>query len=280
MRQRLRPDDRSASAVRRVRTGVARVLVAGAALSACAHPRSVPALSGATGACRWASSPVPFYQSHDTLYQVWTLPAARAVGPWQPSDVPALTAFRRVVADSLGRAGVASDPVSVTRRVVAYYGAKVDHDAQADADNGRRMLAGVAGAIRPLTCLEALVLDYQARRFSMTRQPTEFHVFLLRRDGSVAGTDATEAPLLVYFGASGAPWPPSVGGLVAALEPKVREGWRVVAHLHNHPFYLDHSAQILPGGRLPTSPAAWPRAARTSSSTGQCVPGSGSPRRR
>lgn len=195
---------------------------------------------GATGGCRWAGAPVPFYQSRDTLYQVWTLPAARAGGPWQPSDVPALAAFRRVVADSLGRAGVASDPVSVTRRVVAYYGAKADHDAQADADNGRRVLAGVAGAIRPLTCLEALVLDYQARRFSMTRQPTEFHVFLLRRDGSAAGADSTEAQLLVYFAASGAPWPPSVGRLVAALEPRVREGWRVVEHLHNHPFYLDH----------------------------------------
>src|SRR5450830_104410 len=79
MRQRLHFEDRSASAVRRVRSGVALLLVVGAALSACTHPRSATASSGATGACRFTSSPVPFYQSHDTLYQVWTLPAARAV---------------------------------------------------------------------------------------------------------------------------------------------------------------------------------------------------------
>jgi hypothetical protein len=207
-------------------------------LGACAHtPRAEPAARDAS-ACAWTSPPVPFYQSHDTLYQAWTIPAARADGSWAPADVPALTAFRRAVADSLAHAGVASDPESVTRRVTAYYGAKPDRDAQTDADNGRQVLAGTAGTIRPLTCIEALVLDYQARRFSMTRQPTEFHVFLLRRDGADATTPTS--PLLVYFAASSAPWPPSVGRLVAALEPKVREGWRVIAHMHNHPFYLDH----------------------------------------
>lgn len=194
--------------------------------------------AGATahgGACRWASPPVPFYRSADTLYQVWTLPAARAAGPWRAADAPALTAFRDAVAGRLARAGLSADPASVTRRVTAYYGARADGDAQRDADNGRRVLSGTVGAIRPLACIEALVLDYQARRFSMTRRPTEFHAFLLRR-GDPAGADT---PMLVYFAASGAPWPPSVGRLTDSLERRTRDGWQVVAHVHNHPFYLD-----------------------------------------
>jgi hypothetical protein len=53
--------------------------------------------------------------------------------------------------------------------------------------------------------------------------------------------------LLVYFAASSAPWPPGVGRLVPLLEMKRREGWRVIAHLHNHPFYLDRLATLATG---------------------------------
>ena len=50
-----------------------------------------------------------------------------------------------------------------------------------EADNGRLILAGRAGRIEPLRCLEALLLAVQAERYPMLTQPSEFGAFILRR---------------------------------------------------------------------------------------------------
>jgi hypothetical protein len=234
------------------------LLMAGAALlGGCRRGGAATHARGADS-CQWTGGATVLHQAGDTLYQVWSLAPPAAQAGWQPADLPALTSFRRAVEARLEAANVLPDAAGLLRRQVAHYAARGHSDSRREAENGRLVLDGAVGTMRPLSCLEALLLDFQARRFPMVDRPTELQAFVLRRnvpaeDSSAAAADA-DTPALVYFAASGAPWPPGVGRLVPLLESKVREGWRVIAHVHNHPFYLDRLTPLASGP--PTSDIA------------------------
>ena len=110
------------------------------------------------------------------------------------------------------------------------------------------MRDGAVGTLRPIGCLEALLIDGQAARFPMATRPTEFHALLLHH----AATGERPAQLRVYFAASGAPWPPKLDPIMAHVARDRADGWTVRAHLHNHPFYLDKRDADVAGANAPS----------------------------
>jgi len=184
------------------------------------------AASPEAGACGWPVAPVVLRQTADTVYQSWTYDADRLPASADPSRLPALAAFLDTVR---GRVG-ALDARALLRRQVAFYASRPDSDSQGEAANGRLVLGGSAGALRPASCLEALLVEEQAARFPMTSHPTEFHALVMERG------EAGARQVRVYFAGSGAPWPPKADPLLERVAADRREGWRAVAHLHNHPF--------------------------------------------
>jgi hypothetical protein len=180
-------------------------------------------------------------QAADTIYQSWTFEAALLPAEVMLSRLPALSAYLDTVRARVGPL----DARAQLDRQVAYYAARPDSDSQGEAANGRLVLAGAVGALRPIDCLEALLVDYQAARFPMASHPTEFHAVVMERG------DAGGRQVRVYFAASSAPWPPRATLLLDHAEADRRDGWRAVAHLHNHPF-LFASAGDIAGANAPS----------------------------
>ena len=104
-----------------------------------------------------------------------------------------------------------------------------------DAKNIASALAGV-GRIRPATCLEGLLWQAQHRRYPMLRHPTEFGAFVLQKGQR----------LRLYFSAMDRLGQKLRSAVMSRVRHDVAGGFRLVAHLHNHPFLFDRK----PGDRL------------------------------
>lgn len=209
-------------------TGFAAAVLAAACASAGRSPTSdVPP-------CRWPVAPVVLQQEGDTLVQSWTFKAGQLPDRVDPASLPALSAFLDTVRSRVGPL----DARALIQRQVAYYASHSDSDSQGEAANGRTVLGGSAGTLRPISCVEALLVDYQAARFPMASHPTEFHAVVMERQ------DAGRETMRVYFAASSAPWPPKAGLLFERAAADRREGWQAVAHLHNHPFELSSRGDV------------------------------------
>jgi hypothetical protein len=187
-----------------------------------------------TGSCRWPVAPVVLRQAADTVEQSWTYEAGQLPERVTLSRLPALSSFLDTVRI---RAGTL-DARALLERQVAYYAGRPDSDSQGEAANGRIVLGGSAGRLRPADCLEALLVETQAARFPMASHPTEFHAVVMER------RDAGRRWIRVYFAASGAPWPPKAKLLFERAEADRAAGWRAVAHLHNHPFEFSSGGDI------------------------------------
>jgi hypothetical protein len=183
-------------------------------------------LPAGTPDCRWPVATVVLRQAADTVYQSWTFQAGELPAEPALARLPALSAFLDTVRARVGPL----DARAQLARQIAYYAARPDSDSQGEAENGRLVLAGAVGALRPASCMEALLVDYQAARFPMAGHPTEFHAVVMERG------DGASRDVRVYFAASGAPWPPRANLLLERVAADRGEGWRAVAHLHNHPF--------------------------------------------
>lgn len=214
---------------RRLLLAAAVVLAAG-----CAARHDGAASPAATVGCRWPVAPVVLRQAADTVYQSWTFAAGQMPGPVAPSELPALSAFLDTVRTRVG----ALDAHALLSRQIAHYAARTDSASQGEAANGRLVLSGAVGTLRPINCLEALLVEYQAARFPMASHPTEFQAVVMER------SDGGTRRVRVYFAGSGAPWPPRANLLLEHVAADRREGWRAVAHLHNHPFLFASEGDI------------------------------------
>jgi hypothetical protein len=221
----------------RPRTLAHRLLVATAVVlaAACAGRGGRAASPGiSAGSCRWPVAPVVIRRSADTIYQSWTFEAGQLPERVTLSRLPALSAFLDTVRTRAG----ALDARALLERQVAYYASRPDSGSQGEAANGRIVLGGSVGTLRPIDCMEALLVEYQAARFPMTSHPTEFHAVVMERG------DAGRHWIRVYFAGSGAPWPPKANLLFEHVAAARREGWRAVAHIHNHPFTFASGGDI------------------------------------
>ncbi|GLC25744.1 hypothetical protein [Roseisolibacter agri] len=212
-----------------------------AACTACARPG---AATRPAGRCAWPAAPEILAQRADTAWQRWTLPADALPTVWDPAALPALRAFRDTVAAALG----ATDARTLLQRQIDHLGSRPDSTLRREAGNGRLVRDGVVGTLRPIGCLEALLIDAQAARFPMAARPTELQALLLHR----AATGERPAQLRVYQAASGAPWPPKLDPLMAHVARDRADGWTVRAHLHNHPFYLEKRDADVAGANAPS----------------------------
>jgi hypothetical protein len=221
----------------RPRTRLVRLLPAAAIVlaAACAgrFGRATSAARGA-GECRWPVAPVVLRQAADTVYQSWTYQAGRMPERVDVSRLPGLSAFLDTVRLRVG----ALDARALLDRQVAYYASRPDPDSQGEAANGRSVRSGTLGTVRPISCLEALLVEIQAARFPMASHPTEFHALVMER------SDAGRRLVRVYFAGSSAPWPPKANLLLDHVAADRRDGWRAVAHLHNHPFLFASEGDI------------------------------------
>ncbi len=184
--------------------------------------------------CAFLSPPTVVLSEPSTLLQYWLEPARVELEAHALPDSPALHEFRAEISESLD-----TDPrtLLLTQLPLVEGG---------DAENVRLVLDGSAGTLRPMNCLEGLLLATQAERSvaqgrSMYSHPTEFLSYVLQRGDTLK---------IWYYTVD----QPGVGGLRTLHEPLARDledGWAVVTNIHNHNFFPDQERVL--GGVVPSA---------------------------
>lgn len=195
------------------------------------------------GACSPAANPcLPLPAPHvvveepGRLLQYWLVEDRPSLNEAALPESQSLHEFRERIAAALD-----VDPRALLER-------QLPHVTGGDAENVRLVLSGEAGSLRPMSCLEGLLLATQTERSvaqgrSMETHPTEFLSYILKRGNTLK---------IWYYTVDQA----GVGGLATLHEPLDRdlvEGWTVAKNLHNHNFFLQAADGKVLGGMVPSA---------------------------
>jgi hypothetical protein len=186
-----------------------------------------------TDECIMPSPPHVVREQADMLLQYWLVKDRPQLYQNTLPPSPSLQDFRKRISESMN-----VEPYALLERQLPYV-------SGGDAENVRLVLSG-AVPIRPMSCLEALLLATQAERStnqgrSMHTHPTEFMSYVLQRGDSLK---------IWYYTVD----QPGIGGVARLHEPlmaDVQQGWVVVANIHNHNFLPD--AERVTGGVVPSA---------------------------
>lgn len=154
------------------------------------------------------------------LFQYWEIENSEYLKASDLGNIKYLQAYRDSISKSIGDSLV-QKMISKERQQLKPVGDIID-----SLNNYDRIHNGYVGKIREINFLEAQILNYQASRFPMFSQPTEFHAFIMSNDSL--------KKLRIYFGASDQPWPPKPKPIISHVESSLNEGWYLKYHLHNH----------------------------------------------
>lgn len=189
-------------------------------------------------ACHLPPPSAQIEQTAQELHQVWDLPADPVYFAPVREPGPALRAYQQAVRarlDDGASPGGGTDPLALLRRQRAVFLAATTPGLRAEAAISGPIIEGRVGQITPPSCLDALLVDFQASRHPMITQPSELAAFILRRPAQ--GGDGER--LRVYVSSLAR----SGGRMSAAVRERVdadlRAGFVLLAHLHNHPFLFD-----------------------------------------
>jgi hypothetical protein len=186
-----------------------------------------------TDNCFMSSSPHVVRQEASVLLQYWLVEDRPQFYKSRLPASSALLEFRERISESMKVA-----PFALLKGQLSYV-------TGGDAENVRLVLSGTV-PVRPMNCLEAILLATQSERStaqgrSMYTHPTEFLSYVLRRG---------DALKIWYYTVDQA----GIGGLATLHEPlmaDVQQGWVVVTNIHNHNFFPD-AAKVL-GGVAPSA---------------------------
>lgn len=145
---------------------------------------------------------------------------------WKPAPLDqSLSQFREALQIRLGREPEARFLIEHQRSIFD----TMPQSWKGEATNATLLLEGRAGTISPIGCLEAMLWKHQAARFPMLEHPTEFGAFILRGRQQVR----------VYFSSADLVGQKVRSTIMELLQADIQAGFRLSAHLHNHPFLFD-----------------------------------------
>jgi hypothetical protein len=131
------------------------------------------------------------------------------------------------------------DPFALLRRQERFFAGNPRERARFEA-----VLSRQVGRVHKVSCLEGFLFNTHLRRFSAG---SEFAAYLLIRSeapGRIRAVVMSQNELGVGPG-------PRVERL---LQNQFRDGWRLIQHLHNHPFDLNNAYGDIAGTILPSEP--------------------------
>jgi hypothetical protein len=177
-------------------------------------------LSFCQAECRFETAATILEERENHLLQYWEFHTAAIPNSFELPQSPSFSSYREAVT-----AKINSDPLGLLERYLSAGPYPADaHNIEIVLSDPRR--------IRPIQCVEALLLDYQiGRTLKMLTEPTEFlSLFLVSPEGRYRAYYLTD----------------DVGGirrmeqLKAYVGSDLELGWLLVGNLHNHSFSLDH----------------------------------------
>lgn len=211
-----------------------KILASFAAASALALLTALLPISARAEDCAFPSAPHVIRAEDDLLLQYWLIEDHPNLYETILPATPSLREFRERITQSFDTA-----PRGLLER-------QLPHTSGADTEDIRLVLTGEAGSIRPMSCLEALLLATQTERSvgegrSMYSYPTEFTSYVLKRNDT----------LKIWFFTVDQP---GIRGLAILHEPLMADleaGWTVITNIHNHNFFPE--AEAVQGGTVPSA---------------------------
>lgn len=183
-------------------------------------------------------TPTILKQDGEEIHQYWELDDRAEL--WSTDFVvgKAIQEYRDSIKMALGQEKY--DEVRARER---HIGERDESTPRDSLDNWEIVHQGLAGTIRDINLLESQLLNYQASRYPLFSNPTEFHGFILRNNST--------HKIRAYFTASEEEFPPQPRPVVAEVEKLHKQGWELVYHLHNHfrqphEFYLGAMGPSMP----------------------------------
>lgn len=170
--------------------------------------------------CHWSQDAQIIHQGPHELHQVWVFAENPVFWSHLLPQSKSLELFRQQVQVMIPNL----EPQS-------YYQA---HPPAPDGEAYNKILAasGQAGQLRPISCLDALLLSQQTARLPMLKEPSEFGAFILRRLNTSGSYHYK-----VYFSTQDQPGLKMNAQIMSLIETDQQKGWTVWAHLHNHNFF-------------------------------------------
>jgi hypothetical protein len=229
--------------MRATRWFLAAVLLVGTGACRTAQPEAPAQGAQATAVtCELPASPSELIPLSDApypgeLHEVFDVPDAPEW--WAPAPPDAeRERYRTALGTRLGAQALGHR--ALLERVHATHAALVGTPMGRESENTSRVLAGTAGQVGPVSCLEWSLFQHQARRFPMIERPTEFGAYVLRGHGRIR----------VYLSGADRIGGRLYSGVRDRVMADVARGFAPVAHVHNHPFMFDRK----PGDRMWTTP--------------------------
>lgn len=148
---------------------------------------------------------------------------------WEPAEPnERLSNFRNALRDRIGPEMDSRELTELQRNIFV----SLPDNWSSEAANSTLLLEGRAGVITDMSCLEMMLWTWQDARYPMLEHPTEFGAFVMRGHGNIR----------VYLSSADL-----VGGRVnqqvtGLMQDDITAGYRLITHIHNHPFLFDREA--------------------------------------
>lgn len=193
--------------------------------------------------CNISQAPTVLFQAPHELHEIWTIDDSPIYWSHKVTDEPALSDYQSEIKKRVPDL----NQFSILQREYQDFIQSGNPVYISEAATTKLVLTKKAGSIRPINCLESLLLSIQLKRQPMIEQPSEFSAFILTK------ADATHPKLKIYYSTFDRP-----GGKVSSLVTELLKtdlihGWILWRHLHNHNFFFQNSISVM-GGTCPSRP--------------------------
>ncbi|MFL5812701.1 MAG: hypothetical protein ACJ763_03920 [Bdellovibrionia bacterium] len=193
--------------------------------------------------CHIHESPIVLFQAAHELHQVWTINDSPIYGSPSVSDDLALSNYQSEIEKRVPD----HNQISLLKHEYQDFLQSGDPAYLAETFATQLVFTKQAGHIRPINCLESLLLTIQLKRQPMIEQPSEFGAFILKN------TDASYPKLKIYYSTFDRPGGKVSQTVTSLIESDLASGWILWRHLHNHNFLFQNSISIM-GGTCPSRP--------------------------
>lgn len=193
--------------------------------------------------CQISQAPTVLFQAPHELHEIWTIDDSPIYGSHRVTDENVLSDYQSEIKKRVPDL----NQFSILQHEYQDFIQSGNPIYISEATTAKLVLTKKAGSIRPINCLESLLLSIQLKRQPMIEQPSEFSAFILTK------ADATQSKLKIYYSTFDRP-----GGKVSSLvtellETDLANGWTLWRHLHNHNFFFQNSISVM-GGTCPSRP--------------------------
>lgn len=144
---------------------------------------------------------------------------------WKSSETNSLAQYRSRVEKKLGEEPAPRRLIELERQS---FQKRQEDWSKSTAQNMDLALEGL-GQIEESSCLQWRLTERQYSRFDPISRPTEFMAYILQRNDDV----------MIYFSGSDRPGARMRHKIADRVADDLKDGWKLVAHLHNHNFFFD-----------------------------------------